>query len=162
MQQTNWLIKITDGEHFSNSINQQVWAIETVNSKNGLKNQNYKRMLPGDRLWFALNSNNGGRIKYVASFVSWKKRELGPLIEIDQNNNERGWNKTQPSGTNNWDVDIFYENLYHIEEIGIKPIYGSGALFTCANVVSLESKHTVEDLNKEYKNIVKYSKCFKL
>ena len=107
----DWIMRISDGNHFCNSSRKKVWA---VSSKVPCNKHFIKNVKPGDKLWF-VTSNSSGKIIAVSTFAYIKPREIGPLISLTETNEDRGW--TEKDG--DWDTDIFYENLYLISQANL-------------------------------------------
>ena len=107
----DWLIYIDDGRNFKNSSVKNTWGIK---SWTALGKCMLNRANPGDRLWFVKSGTNGLLVA-VSTFVEFKKRELGPLIDVTQTNEELGW----ISGSGDWDVEVHYKDLYNITDCGL-------------------------------------------
>ena len=103
----HWLLRIGDGDHFIASSSKLIWGI---NSKNKFNVSTFlKNAEEGDILWF-VKSGNKGQIIACAVFSRLKKREIGPLINITDTNEELGWIKSN----GNWDTEVHYTNLLNL------------------------------------------------
>jgi hypothetical protein len=140
----DWIMRISDGNHFCNSSIGKVWGCysDVACNKNFMK-----KVSAGDRLWFVTKESHG-RIVAVATFTKHSKRETGPLISLTPTNEERGWTETD----GNWDTDIFYENLYLIAHVNL-----FSHIKSPLNVRTYNEKCKV-NLPDEYPFIVKYLK----
>ncbi len=139
----DWIIRVGDGNNFIKASKFNTWCIK----EHGSNNIHFlKTVVSGDRLWFVRNGKNG-QIIAVASFVSQRKRELGPLIPITQTNEEFGFN-----GNGDWDTEIHYNNLYNLIEINLfSEIRGH-----CP--IRKDNENIAINFQQEYENIEKYSK----
>lgn len=141
----DFILRVGDGEHFKNSSLYNIWGI---NSKTIFSKFIMNKALPGDRLWFVKSKSNG-KIIAVATFVSFKRRELGPLIDITYTNEELGW--TNQEGE--WDIELHYNNLYNLTESELySEIKGT------ATIRLYKSETSKINLPNEYNYILKYSK----
>jgi hypothetical protein len=140
----HWLMRIGDGEGFTNSKKFNIWALKSWASdgKNFLSDAT-----KGDIIWLLTNYTKGRKLVGVATFVSTNKREVGPLIAVTKTNEELGW------GDGTWDTEIHYENLYEIDILDLYPDVKHQS-----SIVKTSSITTHIDFELEYKNIVKYSK----
>ncbi len=60
----------------------------------------------GDAVWFVANETKG-RVVLQASYVGFRKRELGPLFNVTPTDEDLGHIKYDKEG---WDMDMLYEN----------------------------------------------------
>lgn len=143
---TNWLLRVGDGQNFTNSSKYRIWGIQSTTSSNKHFLKNVKL---GDRLWF-VKSKSCGKLIAVATYNTHKKRELGPLINISMTNEEFGWSENETK----WkaDIEIEYSDLYGLTNCDFLT-YIKGA----STIRKYDEKCRV-NLIEEYNNIVKYSK----
>ena len=141
---TDWVVRVGDGKNFKSSMKHNIWGITQKSSQPKSFASNVKE---GDILWFLGNYKIGKKFLGVATYTSQKKRETGPLISFTLTNDELGW------GDGEWDVEIHYTNLYLIEDIEL--IGSFNFQFSVLRSTSLKSEINFQ---KEYENIVKYSK----
>lgn len=139
--QNHWLLRVGDGENFKNSSKFNIWGIKK-------KWMSYmKDIKKGDILWFVVNKKTSGKNGLAigcAVFNCFKEREIGPLIQISQTDEELGW-----KGDGEWEVEIHYKELYNIETCNI--------LCDTRNPSSV-IKNKQEDLIEEYKLIKRFCK----
>lgn len=141
----DFLLRVSDGIHFRNSSVKLIWGID---SKNVFGKFLMNKAVSGDRLWFVQSKSNG-KIIAVATLVSFKKRELGPLIDVSYTNEELGWTKQKGE----WDIEVHYTDLYNLTDCNLySEIIGTSTI-RMFNV----NKCKV-NLPNEYPYIVKYSK----
>ena len=144
----HWIIRIGDGNHFINSSNYNIWGIDSKDKRN--TNKFIKEIKKGDILWFVTSMSKGHAIA-VSVFKELKKRELGPLVNLSMTNNELGWNESD----GNWDVEIYYEDLFNISSLNILTQIKSPRTYRrySDNIDKIPI-----NLIEEYKQILKYSK----
>jgi len=107
----HWLIYTGDGVNFCNSSQLNLWGINTSSPSGKHFIANAKE---GDILWF-VQSKTHGKIIAMTMYRSYRKRELGPLIDVSLTDDELGWNKPlKPRALNTWDTEIHYTNLYNV------------------------------------------------
>ena len=141
----DFLLRVSDGVHFRNSSVKHIWGI---NSENVFGKFLMNKAKPGDRLWFVQSKSNG-KIIAVATFVSFKKRELGPLIDVSYTNEELGWTKQK----GDWDIEVHYNELYNLSDCELySDIQGT------STIRSYKEGACKVNLPNEYPYIVKYSK----
>jgi hypothetical protein len=142
---TDWLLRIGDGEHFMKSAQVNTWGID---SQTCLGKWFVNKIIPGDRLWF-VKSKNKGLIVAVATFVKFKKREVGPLIAFTATNEELGWTKKEGK----WDTELHFSNLYNLSACDLK------SEILCPSTFRVYNENQCKiNLPVEYSNIVRYSK----
>lgn len=141
---TDWLLYVNDGVNFKNSSLSNTWGIKSWTSSGKCIKKNAKA---GDRLWFVKSGSNGLLVA-VATFVEFKNRELGPLIDVTRTNQELGW----VTGTGDWDTEVHYTNLYNITNC---KLYTE---LTGAIPIRRYNENCKINLALEYPNIVRYSK----
>ena len=142
----DWLLRVGDGENLISSSKHRIWGI----SDNTFGKHFIKHVRPGDRLWF-IKSKSHGKIMAVATYHSYHRRELGPLIHLTRTNEELGWTGDEWTS----DTEIHYTDLYGLNE--------------CELLTEIKGPSTIRkydlkcqvDLVKEYPYIVKYSKVTK-
>lgn len=142
----NWLLRITDGEHFCNSSNDKVWAVD---SKITCNKHFIKKAKLGDKLWF-VTCKSKGKIIGVASLSTIRPRETGPLISLTPTNEDRGWTKQKGK----WDTDIYYIDFYHISHLNLLSEIKS------PTNIRLYNDKCKANLPEEYVNIVRYMQVF--
>lgn len=140
----HWLLRIGDGEHFIASSPKLIWGINSKNKSN--VSLFLKNVEEGDILWF-VKSGCYGQIIACAIFSHLKKREIGPLINITDTNEELGWVSTN----GNWDTEVHYTNLLNLTH--------------CNLLSNIKSPRTIReynpekcaiDLPNEYEKIISY------
>lgn len=142
----DWLI-IFNNNNFQNSSKFNIYGLNSLSKTNNSFLNNVEK---GDRLWF-IPSKSNREIIAVCLYEYYKKREIGPLINISKTDEELNW-----IGNDNWDIEIHYSNLYNLTECYLySGIKGQTSirkynLFNC-------------DINlpNEYLNILKYSRITK-
>ena len=71
----------------------------------------------GNNVWFILYPSKSNRVPYaICRIKEIKKRVIGPLISIDQTNEERGWINGTSSGKDDFTFDILFKELYLLNE----------------------------------------------
>lgn len=111
--ETNWILRVGDGKNFINSSKHCIWGIQSTTSFGKAFIKNVKA---GDKLWFVI-SKSQGKIIAVATYMSYNKRELGPLINISMTNEELGWTCEGSNWTS--DVELYYTNLYILNDCNL-------------------------------------------
>ena len=143
---TDWLLRVGDGENFKNSSKYRIWGIQSSTS---FGKHFVKHVKPGDRLWF-VKSKSQGKLLAVATYRSHNKREFGPLIDVSMTNEELGWTGEGPDWTS--DVEIHYSDLYGLTGCNLLT-HIKGA----STIRKYDEKCQV-NLALEYSYIVRYSK----
>ena len=143
---TDWILRVGDGENLKRSSKYNIWGI----SSNVRTNKCFiKNARPGDRLWF-VKTKSQGKLIAVATYCSYNKRILGPLIDISLTNEELGWTG---SGQNwNADIEVHYTELYGLNECDLLTRIKGPATIRKYN------KKCIVDLPVEYSHITQYSK----
>jgi hypothetical protein len=136
----DWFLRVGDGINFSNS-KYNIWGIKSYGK------ELFRNMNIGDRLWFVKNKSQG-KIVAVATYKSYNKRLIGPLVNITATNEELGWKGKD----NEWDTEIHYTDLYDLSEFNLH-----------AHIKGIQSilKYNCNckiDLPIEYSYIMKYCK----
>ncbi len=141
---SDYLIQISTGHNFEASKEKNIYGAAKcyTNQLNMMK--------PGDRLWFV---KKGGQLVYVAIFVSFCPRMLGPHLFVNTNE-EMGWTKADGFDPNVWIYEIHYKDRRDIR---------IGKLHLAMNIgrraiIPYKEKHTEEDICAEYKAIQKWLK----
>lgn len=111
MAQTDWILRVGDGNHFIASRSKNIWGVD---SSHHWTMAFLRETKPGDRLWF-VQSGTGGKVLAVASLVETRPRVVGPLLALTMTNEELGWTKTH----GNWDIEVHYERLYDVSDCNI-------------------------------------------
>ena len=115
----HWIFRVGDGKNFKNGLPYKIWGIKSKYSA-GI---HFKRNVAvGDILWFCIK---GAKLIAVASFKEYSDRQIGPLVNITLSDEELGWNK------GDWDLQIFYEDMYDLEnfEIPLCKIKGQSSIY---------------------------------
>lgn len=144
----HWYIRVKDGKNFKNSSPFNIYGLKSWYS---LTKNFMKLAQEGDILWFVTNIKLDNLVIACANFERTKKRELGPLINLDMTDKDLGWQK---NNKDIWDTELHYKNLYNIEDISLK-LKGLPPLCTIGKINNNEIE---EKLNNEFRNIIKYSK----
>jgi len=144
----HWYIRVKDGKNFKNSSSFNIYGLKSWYT---LTKNFMKLSQEGDILWFVTNIKLDNLVIACANFERTKKRELGPLINLDMSDEDLGWQK---NNNDVWDTELHYKNLYNIENISFK-LKGLPARSTIGKINNNEIE---EKLNNEYRNIIKYSK----
>ena len=142
----HWIIRVGNGKNFKQSSNKKIWGISTSNKNS---NNFLKKVKEGDLLWF-VTSKSFGQIIAVSTYVSQRKREIGPLVSLTDTNEELGW-----EGDNNCDMEIHYDNLFNLTDCELFSNIKSPCVIRRAN-----EKINI-DFDNEYYFIKKYSKVKK-
>ena len=143
---TDWILRIGDGGNFISSSKYRIWGINTKTPDGKYFINNIK---PGDRLWF-VKSKSHGKIIAVATYDSYNKRELGPLLNISLTNEELGWTGEGPDWTS--DAEIHYTDLYNVSNCEMLTYIQS------AKCIRKYNEKCKINLPVEYDSIVRYSK----
>jgi hypothetical protein len=144
----HWFVRVGNGTNFKGSIKSKIWALKSWAS-DGKNFLSYA--LEGDILWFLTNWEAGKKIIGMATFVSTRNRELGPLISVTRTNKELEWSD------GSWDVEIHFKDLYLIDKLNLLP----NVKFQSSLIKVTSTKCTI-DFDLEYANILKYSQVVKL
>jgi len=144
---TDWLLYVNDGINFKNSSLSNTWGIKSSTPLGKCIKKNAK---VGDRLWFVKSGANGLLVA-VATFVEFKNRELGPLIDVTRTNQELGW----VNGAGDWDTEVHYTDLYNITDCKFYT-----ELIGAASIRRYNENCKI-NLPLEYPNIVRYSKVMR-
>jgi hypothetical protein len=140
----HWIFRVGDGSNFYGSRKHLIWGIKTVSSDGKCF---VSRAEPGDIIWFLTNHKAGKKLIAVATFTKIIKREIGPLISLTLTNEELGWSE------GSWDTEVHYSDLYMIEDLEMTLTVS--LMMTVVRTTTISSDI---DFQKEYDNIVKYSK----
>lgn len=140
----HWLLRVGDGVHFTRSQRYMCWG---VNSKHVWVRNFLSNVRPGDVLWFIKSKTQGTAIG-VATYTEHKLRILGPLIALTPTNEDFGWTNVEGS----WDVEVHYQDLYNIEDIGIHTRIKSPLVIRL-----FKYDKVCVDLPAEHANIIRYS-----
>lgn len=146
----HWLIRIGDGKNFTNSSKYGIWGIKETKTKKFRENAK-----EGDILWFILGNSNG-KIKALSIFKSCNKREIGPLINLSQTDEELGWKKTYID--DEWNYEIKYTDLYDISSLELL----TNIEFHNSICNYNDSDSCLIDIIHEYNKIIKYTKIIKI
>jgi len=96
-----------------------------------------------------IQSESCGKIIAVATYKSYNKRDLGPLINITASNEELGW---ENNSDDDWDIELHYNDLYNLSKCELyTKIKGAVS-------IRFYNEKCKINLPVEYENIVKYSK----
>ena len=143
----HWIIRIGNGNHFINSSKFNIWGINSKDKSNTSKF--IKEVKNGDILWF-VTSNSKGHAIALSVFNEIKNRSIGPLINISMSNKELGWDESDGE----WDMEIFYKDLYNISKLNILTRIRSPR--TYRRYQDSLDKIPI-NLIEEYEKIIKYS-----
>ena len=144
----HWIIRVGDGIHFISSSKFNIWGI---NSKDKCNTSKFlEEAKEKDILWF-VTSNSKGKAIAVSTFKELKERQIGPLINFTQTNEELGWTKSE----GDWDIEIHFTELYNINELNILTRIRSPRTY---RRYSDNIDKIPVNLVEEYANIVKYTK----
>ncbi len=152
----HWFMRIGDCVNFENSIPSKAWGCKKNSSKSFL--QEIKK---GDIIWFVPNQDKSGlkgKIFYCAEYQEHFERVLGPLLALTPTNEELGW-KNIDNWNSDWDVQIFYRNLYKIDNLNLQ-INISGRQTPKGKLLDEMCENF--NPNDELKNIIKYLNIQKL
>ncbi len=113
----HWFVRVNDGKNFINSSSENVWGCKNKKTNSHvtkfLRNVKY-----GDIMWFIMKRSNGtNKIMACSTYLNHNAREIGPLISITGDNEERGWKNNVNCPTCDWDTDIHYKDLYDLRNI---------------------------------------------
>ena len=161
-KKNHYIIRVGDGSNFEKSgFTKNIWGLTT--SRNVTILPFVKKIKKGDILWFStkLKSKYNGRVIAVCEYIGFTDRHE----EIADNfkslsNIEAGW-----QGDKDWNIQIFFENVYDIRNLKIKVIYQHATpIFSYNNYVNQRNKRDkpFEDLHKHYDNIKYYLTPHKL
>lgn len=143
----HWLIRVEDGENFRNS-KYPFWGVKK--GRNGCHKAIIKKFKKGDVLWFMTSKRYGGKLIGVSEFTNYYDRDDEPLININTySNKEQNW-----SGTEEWTLQIHYENLYITEKQNIKASVQCGAVILEYDTFK---DRGLPDLYKHYSNFKYYA-----
>jgi hypothetical protein len=140
----DWILRIGNGIHFSNSAPRGIWGINTKHPDGKYFTRGVR---PGDRLWFVRNKTEN-LLCAVAVFTENMKRETGPLIPLTLTDEDLGWNDT----LGEWDTEVHFKELQNITPLGLQ--IQKRLARNSINVYSKE-KHG-ENLPEEFRCIMKY------
>jgi len=114
------------GSHFDKTIhnpiiNEQyhkiIWGLNKATLKQPRVDKINNSIRNGEEIWFILYPSKSGRVPYaICSVKNIKKRNLGPLISLDETNEERGWTNGTSSGQEDFTYDIVFNELYLLNE----------------------------------------------
>ena len=140
----HWLLRVGDGQNFINSSDKKIWGVNSKRHKLFLE-----KIQEGDLLWFIKNKSKG-KIIAMAKFKSYNKRIFGPLVNLSLTNEELGWDDSTTNFIS--DIEIHYDNLYNLNNCNLLT-----ELKGITSVRKYEKEKIKLDLDKEYKNIIKYA-----
>ena len=146
-KQNHWIIRVADGENFKNS-KFLFWGVKQ--GRNGCIKTIVKKINKGDILWFMTSKIYGGKLIGMSEYINFYDREDEPLININTlSNEEQNW-----KGTEQWDIQIHYTNLYNTEKQNIN------ACLQCGGIILeyIKFKEKIKDnLIEHYKNFKFYA-----
>jgi hypothetical protein len=103
-------------------------------------------------MWF-IAAKSKGKIIACSTYLNHNAREIGPLISITGDNEERGWKNNVNCPTCDWDTDIHYKDLYDLRNIH-KPLEtkfkGPGSYY------EYNSETHILDLPNIYVNMIQF------
>lgn len=109
--------------------------------------------------WMILYPNKPEDYPYaICKIKSIKERCLGPLIPIDETNEERGWTNGTSSGKDDFTYDIIFDKLYLLNKEsfnGYKP-KGQTTFLKLSNDLSEHHVKLYEIVKEEIKYIKRY------
>lgn len=111
-----------------------------------------KSISEGNNHWVIFFQNKPHDYPYaISSFKSIKERNLGPLINIDETNDERGWDKITSCGNNDFTYDIILDQIYLLnrESFNRCKLKGQTTFF------EIKSEKLCEDHVKLYNEVIK-------
>ena len=155
LKSKNYVFRIGNGENFNNSgYHNYLWGISSENK--GLFTI-LKKIKKGDILWFSTKKGTkyDGKVIAVAEFDYFLNRDDDENLKIKYSNQHNGW-----KGDKNWNILIFFKNLYDIRKQDIKVIFSSSlTLFTYETYVAqcIKREKKYENLELHYENIKFYS-----
>jgi hypothetical protein len=103
-------------------------------------------------LWFIKSKSEGTAIG-VATYTKQNVRITGPLIALTPTNEELGWTNVE----GDWDIEIHYQDLYNIGDVGIRTNIKSPLVIRLFNPEKVSI-----DLPTEHAGIVRYSHATKV
>lgn len=129
-------------EHEYNRI---IWGINESTLKHKRAEALNKLINTGNNVWVILYPSKSNRVPYaICSLKEIKKRVLGPLISIDETNEERGWTNGTSSGKDDFTFDIMFKELYLLNEKAF-----DGCKFSGQNALSQLKKTSKSEQNVE-------------
>jgi hypothetical protein len=143
----HWIFRVNNGDNFRNSI-YPFWGVKR--GKGGCLKTIISKINQGDILWFLTSKEFGGRFIGMGEYSGFYDRINEPLFNINtKTNEEQGW-----KGTELWDIQIHYRNLYITEKQNITACIQCGGI-----ILEYETfKHKIDsDLYEHYKNYKFYS-----
>lgn len=143
----HWIFRVNNGDNFRNSI-YPFWGVKR--GKGGCVKTIISKINQGDILWFLTSKEFGGRFIGMGEYSGFYDRINEPLFNINtKTNEEQGW-----KGTELWDIQIHYRNLYITEKQNI-----TACIPCAATILKYETfKHKIDsDLYEHYKNYKFYS-----
>jgi len=139
------MFRVKDGINFKQS-KQSVWGV------NGILLTRIKKLIKGDILCFITSKEYGGKIVGFATFVGYHDKRTEPLVSINTyTNKELGW-----SETDEWPIQIQYEQLYLTEDLNLKAIIKN--INAMIHYDTARLKNNIPDLEFHYRNIMFYMK----
>jgi hypothetical protein len=145
--QNHWIIRVADGQNFKNS-NYAFWGVKR--GRNGCIKTIVQKIKKRDILWFLTSKEHGGKLIGMAEYISFYDRMDEPLLQINTlTNEEQNW-----KGTENWDIQIHYCNLYNTERQNIIACIQCGGIILEYNTFKDKIKG---DLLTYYTNYLQYA-----
>jgi len=143
----HWIVRVKDGKNFRNS-KYTFWGVKR--GKNGCIKSIVKKIKKGDILWFLTSKPYGGKFIGMAEYFEFYDRMDEPLLKINTLSNE----DQQWEGTEEWNIQIHYRNLYNTEKQNIEACIQNSAI-----ILEYEKfKDKIKgDLLKHYKNFKYYA-----
>jgi hypothetical protein len=134
----HFLVRIGDGKNFKKSSPKFIWGMSIIP----------KQLKKDDILWFV---QRGGNIIGVATYDTHidLTKTNGDLVNLEPTDQEIGWEIGSRGTTKS---HIYYRDLYNIEKLGNKVTAKGQSPYQ----KYCQEKHG-NDLETEYRNIVKYS-----
>ena len=143
----HWLIRVNDGENFRNS-KYPFWGVKR--GKGGSIKTIVNKIKKGDILWFMTSKKYGGKLIGMSEFTNYYDKQNEPLIRVNTySNKEQNW-----KGTDNWDIQIHYKNLYVTEKQNIEASIQCGGI-----ILEYETfrERGLPDLYNHYNNFKYYA-----
>ena len=133
------------------------WALNEISFQENTRKFIEKEITEGNNIYVVLFPNIPNNYPYaICKLNSIKKRELGPLVSLDETNTERGWDKKTSSEHSDFTYDLNFKEIYLLNENSFNGIKLKGQ----RTFFELKPGKKNEDLLIQIKEEMKYIKLY--
>ena len=158
--------EFSEDSHFDKTFNKPIikkdyqnirWAVNEVSISKKTVDSINKDIKNGNEIYIILFPNKPNDIPYAICELNFiKERILGPLIPIDETNDERGWINGTSSGHNDFTYDFKFSKIYLLNENSFNKIKLKGQ----KTFFELKLGFKNEDLFKQIETEIEYIKRY--